>query len=739
MTVIPGNKATKPEDPERAGYTFTGWYTDEKSTQEFDWSQTITAGDEPIKLYAGWEAKEVEFEVYIWGEVMDGNGNPTDKDAKEHYAVMYTYTDSADAGTEVTYERALASYRAHVTSDAFDSRYYTLTTDFSKDFDGITIKGDGSTIINVYFDLKEFSFIFVPNSAPYTITVNGETMSKSTNTRAANYSFKAKLGQNLDELWPTAVTYSGNYSNYVHTGWAFTKNNTWGGGAINPVYITNRHTLTKQTIRTNDSGEPYETTFYKSRAVNKSNTTTANMLYFLEDENGDYPSTPDERFSQRNTAVQSSNVDAQKEIAGYEFDRLVKSGSTYNFYYKRASYDINFHNYNVEDPGGATDIKFGSDISKYNHTPNHDVTGLESYYEFKGWYTDRQYQNEWIFTGEQAKMPAHNLTLYAYWKAKDITITLDKGDGTQETIKTTAGSRIDEPEAEREGLIFDGWYIGNTKVDFENRIFEDDTTLTARWVSGQTYHVRYMDEFEDHPRAHDDNTYRLGSHILVLAPSDDAHESGTFHGYRISGQTGNSVYTPGYILSFDSLDLVDEDGYITFNALHTEQAPKVKIVYHANGGTGSDVETEVQNRNEEYTALPANTFTRDGYEFIGWAKTSSASAEDFDAGDSISADIEGSTRDDDGIYVSHLYAVWKPSKADYKITHYLEKADGSGWDIPEEGEYTRSGTVGDTVTAVSRDFKGFVYDESISTTSAELEASGTELKLYYKRIDGLKV
>lgn len=44
--------AEKPTDPERDGYTFTGWYTDEDCTQIFDWSLGLK---KDITLYAGWQ------------------------------------------------------------------------------------------------------------------------------------------------------------------------------------------------------------------------------------------------------------------------------------------------------------------------------------------------------------------------------------------------------------------------------------------------------------------------------------------------------------------------------------------------------------------------------------------------------------------------------------------------------------------------------------------------------------
>lgn len=52
--VAPGGLATPPDAPERAGYTFAGWYADGALTQEWDFATDTV--DENRTLYAKWEA-----------------------------------------------------------------------------------------------------------------------------------------------------------------------------------------------------------------------------------------------------------------------------------------------------------------------------------------------------------------------------------------------------------------------------------------------------------------------------------------------------------------------------------------------------------------------------------------------------------------------------------------------------------------------------------------------------------
>ena len=51
QNVESGQKAKRPEDPEREGYTFDGWYTDADLTEEYDFDAAVSAS---LTLYAKW-------------------------------------------------------------------------------------------------------------------------------------------------------------------------------------------------------------------------------------------------------------------------------------------------------------------------------------------------------------------------------------------------------------------------------------------------------------------------------------------------------------------------------------------------------------------------------------------------------------------------------------------------------------------------------------------------------------
>lgn len=56
MTVLYGEKMTKPQDPVREGYWFTGWYRDVSRTEKWDFDKDTVQGN--MTLYAGWSEGE---------------------------------------------------------------------------------------------------------------------------------------------------------------------------------------------------------------------------------------------------------------------------------------------------------------------------------------------------------------------------------------------------------------------------------------------------------------------------------------------------------------------------------------------------------------------------------------------------------------------------------------------------------------------------------------------------------
>ena len=101
--------------------------------------------------------------------------------------------------------------------------------------------------------------------------------------------------------------------------------------------------------------------------------------------------------------------------------------------------------------------------------------------------------------GSRFNATTNGVTLYAVWKPREITMTLDAGEGTVSPLSfvLTGEDKCPAlPDAVREGYTFEGWFIG------DSRIVQDDTiddmtniTLTARYTIN-TYDITFDENYE---------------------------------------------------------------------------------------------------------------------------------------------------------------------------------------------------------------------------------------------------
>ena len=108
-TVAVGGKATRPAAPTREGYLFSGWYTDEACTTEYDFSATLT---DDVTVYAKWEADSgdnvtltlmwnyegAENPVYDTIRLKKGGRGQETIPVREGYYFNGWYTDAAATG-----------------------------------------------------------------------------------------------------------------------------------------------------------------------------------------------------------------------------------------------------------------------------------------------------------------------------------------------------------------------------------------------------------------------------------------------------------------------------------------------------------------------------------------------------------------------------------------------------------------------------------------------------------------
>ena len=94
LTVNHDGTLARPKDPQRAGYTFAGWYADEALTREYDFTAPVS-GD--VTLYAKWTRADATAPGTTPGTAPEGGSGSTGGGAQAAGAA-----DSKKAGTAVT-------------------------------------------------------------------------------------------------------------------------------------------------------------------------------------------------------------------------------------------------------------------------------------------------------------------------------------------------------------------------------------------------------------------------------------------------------------------------------------------------------------------------------------------------------------------------------------------------------------------------------------------------------------
>ena len=182
VALNPGATASKPSEPSRPGYRFVEW---QKDGTKFDFTTPI---NEDTTITAEWEAVEVSYVVVVRRE------NPTSGEMK---AVQVILDRKEKTGETVT----ILPTDSKISFSDID--YYTPT---ATSFSG-TIAGDGSTIIYVDFERKEYTFEFEFGSNGFLQGARYVTYGSNThwNQDKGNYIIKAKLGDDVSQVWAKSV------------------------------------------------------------------------------------------------------------------------------------------------------------------------------------------------------------------------------------------------------------------------------------------------------------------------------------------------------------------------------------------------------------------------------------------------------------------------------------------------------------------------------------------------------
>ena len=620
-----GDKSQKPSDPMKAGYIFDGWFTDEACSQAYTFGQTV---ETDLTLYAKWREGTAGYKVVYWKETLtDG-------------VYDYVSQESASGATGSTVKADTYGKAASYSCFHYDSKA-------SKD---VTIAGDGSTVLNVRYARNSYVFKFHLNDGNGSIQIGGKTYTGS------NYSFIAKFGEAIADRWP-----AGNDVQYRNSSWGWNWYfNGWKGGKNTEILKTSkRQTVTEDLIRTDKDNEIQNYT-----ADWKSDLYKLDVRYWGQNVDDDeYTELTD--YSQFVYAAGTFNP---KNITGYDYEKQeVTDGGrenayqTYNFYYTRKTYDLQFYNVSQKPVKTVQSIRFEKDISDQNWTPQPPDSLPEYMTEFAGWYTTPGCEEGSEFSFENAQMPASNLALYAKWTAEMITVTFVTGENATQIPEQQfeADHVAQKPEdPERTHYRFVGWTMdeaGTRPFNFD-QILTKNLTLYAQWANEGSYTLTYDANNGEinAPTLLDARRYAGGAKAkMTEIPTDWAvpENSKGFLCWNTEADGTGTDYYPG-----NEFVMPEED--VILYAKWTQKR-KTILTYDYNGGMENGQEkaadvVEIENPNERYIIdNDCAEVTKRGYYFAGWS--TSADGSDgvlLKSGDVIRID----THEEES---NVLYAQWK--------------------------------------------------------------------------------
>ena len=281
--------------------------------------------------------------------------------------------------------------------------------------------------------------------------------------------------------------------------------------------------------------------------------------------------------------------------------------------------------------------------------PNEYVRGG---YTFKGWATSGSatnptYPDQGTVLNLTVQAGA-SVTLYAIWEKNNYTITYDANGGNITNPGVTLYAITDTiqlPTVARTGYTMNGWrptensgswhtwdtYTGTSVAAG----CYGDVTLQAQWTK-DTYTITYNAQ-NGTMSGNYTTTYDVDTVIVLPTVTRAGY---TFNGWQASAAWNFATITNNQAPAGAS-------GDVTLTAIWTQKIYYIR--FNANGGSGS-MNNQLM-RFDESQALTSNAFTRDGYNFAGWATTVSGSVT------YPNGDIVLNLSQTDGAIVD-LYAVW---------------------------------------------------------------------------------
>lgn len=663
-------------NPQKPGYTFTGW--------SGEIPKTMPVIENPLSFTAKWQKGTAGFTVVFWYENANDVG----------YSVAGTFTPADVApGTQ----KSSGDYQ-NQSFEGRDDKHFTYNTD---KVETVTVKGDGSTVLNVYYTRN-----------PYTLKFRELDCDKWF------------MHTHNDNCYKVIKTITAKYDADIHSNFPIKdgdKTIWWVVPEGCQSFVPGNNLGTIDTM-------PGENITFEKKASESG----AKIYYYVETLNGEAGDTThngknykqykvvDLKYS---TRVSLTYAEEFHPITGFTQgdsdpylpkDGKVKMKQNNYLYYTRNSYELSFYNYNAEVDGKGGSVQYEAPLSSYSFEPEYPDKLEKNAYVFDGWYT-----TSGCYEGSKADlstltMPDSDLVLYAKWVPKTHTVTTyltkevldNNGQAIQTWTNVPHGTAVTDSPAnpERKPYTFVGWfYISDTDeekaFDFSMPV-NRDLNLYAKWRADVNvdYVIHY--QLENGTTIAEDTT---GS---ALAGTTKTFAAKTFGMLNEGYQTGYYPMEGSHSIQMD----IEGTNEYTFVYVAREKVNYTVRYLERN--------TETVLSEEKHEASSDAVITEKFVKIKGYAPDAYQKQLVLSADDTKNVLTFWYTKDETHAPLQKIHLIQNLTNDEY--TEYQSSTN-------------LNATIGTDYSETPLMLTGFTYNAGKSTASGTLSADGLVLKLYYDR------
>ena len=701
------------DTPTKPGYTFESWTP----------SIPTVMPDHNTSYKASWKIGESGFTVVFWYENANDDG----------YSVAGTYTPADVApGTQKKSE----DYK-NQSFTGRDDKHFTYN---AAKAETVTVKGDGSTVLNVYYTRNTYTLTFknavlncgkVEHSHSHSECCTKKdvhlwgTIFSPCNTNKCPYGYEHSHSSSCyKDLTITAKYQADIHNNFpIKDGndtiwWKVPQGTETYGDSGEQRYLGSIDTMPGEniTFEKNDSESGAKIYYYVETINGAAGDTTYNGKNYKQykvidlDYSGSTSLTYREEFHPITGFTQGdSNPYLPK-------DGEVKMQKNNYLYYTRNSYNLKFYNYNADVTGKGGSVQYEAPLSSYYFEPEYPANLEKNAYVFDGWYTTAGcYEGSKADLGTMT-MPASDVILYAKWVPKTHTVKtyltkveMDEGKAPTNTWTAVShGTAVTNPPADPVNgqYTFVGWfYISDTGTekafDFSMPV-NRDLNLYAKWSSNtlMNYTIRYAIENAD------------GTLTYIADDTTGSALAGTTKTFNAkTGTELNEGYRTGYFPQVSSHSLtINIEGGNEFTFIYVAKEKVEYTVRYLEKGTGNEL-AEPKTMTTS-AAVVTETFKQiTGYAPDAYQKQLVLAAE--------------------GNEIIFWY-VKDEAHAPLQIIHWTQNIAGDGY-TEYQSSTNLNGVIGTEYSETPLTIAGFTYNGTKSNASGELTAAGLVLNLYYDR------